>query len=170
MGEPCPRPSQETEGVESRKSDIMLTTCRRAKFKKGGVWGGFKGFFHCAGVLSAGRAPRPFLVLESCSSSSSSSSTSSSGVEILPQARVGRPLAFRRDSPPSRSGPKAPWGGGGGGGGGGGLEGGVQGGAIGGGGRSGGSVGGGVQVGRFGVVRGGGGHRLPLPPLALPLG
>ena len=30
------------------------------------------------------------------------------------------------------------------------------------------SWGGGVQVGRFGVV--GGGHRLPLPPLALPLG
>ena len=31
--------------------------------------------------------------------------------------------------------------------------------------------GGGVQVGRFGVLggRGGGGHRLPLPPLALPL-
>ena len=28
---------------------------------------------------------------------------------------------------------------------------------------------GGVQVGRFGVVKGGGG-RLPLPPLALPLG
>ena len=27
--------------------------------------------------------------------------------------------------------------------------------------------GGGVQVGRFGVL-GGGGHRLPLPPLALP--
>ena len=27
---------------------------------------------------------------------------------------------------------------------------------------------GGVQVGRFGVL-GGGGHRLPLPPLALPL-
>ena len=29
-------------------------------------------------------------------------------------SRVGRPLAFRRDSPPSRSGPKAPRGGGGG--------------------------------------------------------
>ena len=38
-----------------------------------------------------------------------------------------------------------------------------------GGGAPGGSVGGGgVQVGRFGVL-GGGGHRLPLPPLALPL-
>ena len=34
---------------------------------------------------------------------------------------------------------------------------------------SGGSVGGTVQVGQFGVV-GGGGHRLPLPPLALPQG
>ena len=44
------------------------------------------------------------------------------------------------------------------------MGGGVQGGAMGGGG-SGGSVGGGVQVGQFGVV--GGGHRLPLPPLAL---
>ena len=41
---------------------------------------------------------------------------------------------------------------------------------MGGGGTPGGSVGGGgVQVGRFGVWRGGGGHRLPLPPLALPL-
>ena len=30
-------------------------------------------------------------------------------------------------------------------------------------------VGGGVQVGRFGVCVGGGGGRLPLPPLALPL-
>ena len=42
---------------------------------------------------------------------------------------------------------------------------------MGGGGRLGGSVGGGgvVQVGRFGVVKGGGG-RLPLPPLTLPLG
>ena len=61
-------------------------------------------------------------------------------------------------------------GGGGGGVGGGGIGGGggVQGGAMGGG--SGGSVGGGVQVGQFGVVVGGGGHRLPLPPLALPLG
>ena len=74
-------------------------------------------------------------------------------------SRVGRPLAFRRDSPPpSRSGPKAPRGGRGGGA----LEGGVQGGAMGGGvqggamgGGSGGSVGGGVQVGQFGVVGGG---------------
>ena len=56
------------------------------------------------------------------------------------------------------------------------MGGGVQGGAMGGGsgrgdggGGSGGSVGGGgVQVGQFGVV--GGGHRLPLPPLALPHG
>ena len=52
--------------------------------------------------------------------------------------------------------------------------GGVQGGAMGGGSGSGdgGGVGrvgwGGVQVGQFGVV--GGGHRLPLPPLALPHG
>ena len=45
--------------------------------------------------------------------------------------------------------------------------GGVQGGAMGGGGREG-PLGGGVQVGQFGVV--GGGHRLPLPPLALPHG
>ena len=45
--------------------------------------------------------------------------------------------------------------------------GGVQGGAMGGGGREG-RLGGGVQVGQFGVV--GGGHRLPLPPLALPHG
>ena len=37
----------------------------------------------------------------------------------------------------------------------------------GGGGREG-RLGGGVQVGQFGVV--GGGHRLPLPPLALPHG
>ena len=56
------------------------------------------------------------------------------------------------------------------------MGGGVQGGAMGGGGSGrgdgGGGVGrvgwGGVQVGQFGVV--GGGHRLPLPPLALPHG
>ena len=30
--------------------------------------------------------------------------------------------------------------------------------------------GGGPRWGNFGVVVGGGGHRLPLPPLALPLG
>ena len=54
------------------------------------------------------------------------------GEEGIGPPRVGRPLAFRRDSPPSRSGPKAPRGGGGGGGGGG-LEGEVQGGAMGGG-------------------------------------
>ena len=55
--------------------------------------------------------------------------------------RGGRLLAFRRDSPPSRSGPKAPRGGRGGGA----LEGGGE---------------GGVQVGRFGVVGwgAGGGH------------
>ena len=46
--------------------------------------------------------------------------------------------------------------------------GGVQGGAMGGGGSGGSVGGGGVQVGQFGVV--GGGHRLPLPPLALPHG
>ena len=77
----------------------------------------------------------------------------------------------------------------GGGGGGGAPEGGVQGGRMGGGlggaggGALGGSVGGGGQVGQIGVVVGGGsrlgdlgcwgggdgGHRLPLPPLALPL-
>ena len=62
--------------------------------------------------------------------------------------------------PPSRSGPKAPGGGGH-------WRGGFREGRWGGG--SGGSVGGGVQVGQFGVV-GGGGHRLPLPPLALPHG
>ena len=50
--------------------------------------------------------------------------------------RVGRLLAFVRDSPPSRSGPKAPWGGGDWGGGGSGR-------GDGGGGGSGGSVGGG---------------------------
>ena len=52
---------------------------------------------------------------------------------------------------------------------GGGIGGGVQGGVMGGGGPEGRLRGGGVQVGHFGVV-GGGGHRLPLPPLALPLG
>ena len=46
------------------------------------------------------------------------------------------------------------------------MGGGVQGGAMGGGVGRGGW--GGVQVGQFGVV--GGGHRLPLPPLALPHG
>ena len=46
-------------GGGSRKSDIMLKTPPRANFKKGGVWGGFKGVFRCAGVLSAERAPRP---------------------------------------------------------------------------------------------------------------
>ena len=41
---------------------------------------------------------------------------------------------------------------------------------LGGGGAPGGLVGWGFQVGRFGVVvGGGGGDRLPLPPLALPL-
>ena len=53
----------------------------------------------------------------------------------------------------------------------GGANGGGLRGAGGGGGAPGGSVWGrGVQVGRFGVLGGGrGGHRLPLPPLALPL-
>ena len=69
------------------------------------------------------------------------------------------PSLLDATAPPSRSGPKAPRGGGGGGGGGGGaLEGGFREGRL----------GGGVQVGQFGVV--GGGHRLPLPPLGLPLG
>ena len=68
--------------------------------------------------------------------------------------------------PPSRSGPKAPRGGGGGGV----LEGGgVQGGAMGGGGRSGGSVGGGgSRWGDLGSWGGGGGtgcRYLPLPSL-----
>ena len=62
--------------------------------------------------------------------------------------------------------------GGGGGGGGGGLEGGVQGGAMGRGGAAG-SVGwgggGGSRWGNLGWWGGGGGHRLRLPPLALPL-
>ena len=44
--------------------------------------------------------------------------------------------------------------------------GGGLGGALGGGGLREGRLGG-VQVGRFGVWGGGGGHRLPLPPLAL---
>ena len=68
-------------------------------------------------------------------------------------ARGGPLLAFIRDSPPNRSGPKAPRGGGGGGGG------------IGGGGGWEGRLGGGVQVGQFGVVRGGrggGGAKAPL--------
>ena len=43
------------------------------------------------------------------------------GQDSAVNPRVGRPLAFGRDSPPSRSGPKAPRGGGGGAFGGGGL-------------------------------------------------
>ena len=83
-------------------------------------------------------------------------------VECWYEPRVGRLLAFGRDSPPSRSGPKAPGGGGGGGGhwkGGGFREGRWGGSGRGdGGGGSGGSVGGGgVQIGQFGVVGGGGG-------------
>ena len=80
-------------------------------------------------------------------------------------------------TPPTNCWPEAPWGGGGGGGGGGiggggggsrrGDGGGGIGGAMGGGIREG-RLGEGVQVGRFGVL-GGGGHRIPLPPLALPL-
>ena len=73
--------------------------------------------------------------------------------------------------PPVEVGRRPRGGGGGGhlgGGSGRGDGGGVQGGAMGGGGREG-RLGGGVQVGQFGVV-GGGGHRLPLPPLALPHG
>ena len=47
-------------GGDSQKSDIMLKTPPRAKFKKGGGLGGvFKGGFRCAGVLSAETAPRP---------------------------------------------------------------------------------------------------------------
>ena len=73
--------------------------------------------------------------------------------------------------PPTNCWPEAPWGGRGGaleggGGGGGALEGGSRRGDGGGGLREG-RLGGGVQVGRFGVL--GGGGRLPLPPLALPL-
>ena len=70
----------------------------------------------------------------------------------------GRLLAFVRDSIPSRSGLKAPWGGGGIGGSGRGAGGG-GGGKVSGGGGPGGAIWGG----------GWGGHRLPLPPLALPL-
>ena len=50
--------------------------------------------------------------------------------EVTPRGGGGRLLAFVRDPPPSRSGPKAPGGGGG-------VGGGVQGGAIGGGGSQG---------------------------------
>ena len=86
-------------------------------------------------------------------------------------------LAFVRDYPPSRSGLKAPRGGGG-------LEGGVQGGRGGGGhwkggfreGEGGGAVrrvgwgrGPGGAIWGGGGGGGGGGHRLPFPPLALPL-
>ena len=79
--------------------------------------------------------------------------------ENLRNTRGGRLLAFIRDSPPIRSGPKAPRGGGGGGGA---LEWGVQGEAMGGGGV--GRVGWGGRVrggggGQFGVVRGGGGMK-----------
>ena len=53
-----PRKSTPSRGGGcSRKSDILLKTPPRAKFEKGG--GGFKGVFRCAGVSSAGRAPRP---------------------------------------------------------------------------------------------------------------
>ena len=76
---------------------------------------------------------------------------------------MGRLLAFVRDPHPSRNGLKAPPGGG--------LEGGggVQGGAIGGGGGQEGRLGGGSRWGDLGLW-GGGWHRLPLPPLALPTG
>ena len=88
------------------------------------------------------------------------------------QSRVGRLLAFVRDSPPSRNGLKAPRGGGGGA-----LEGGVQGGATGGGGFREGQLGGGGAVRRVGwggalggAIWGGGGggtgsRYLPLPSL-----
>ena len=47
-------------GGGSQELDIMLKTPPRAKFKKGGGFGGgFKGVFRCAGILSAERAPRP---------------------------------------------------------------------------------------------------------------
>ena len=58
----------------------------------------------------------------------------------------------------------------GGGGQGGAWGGGAPGGSVrGGGGYRCGNLGWWVQVGRFGVLGGEGGHRLPLPPLALPL-
>ena len=81
--------------------------------------------------------------------------------------RGGRLLASVRDSPPpSRSGPKAPGGGGGGGDGrgGGGFKEGRGGGAVG---RVGWGGGPGGEI--WGGEGGAGGHRLPLPPLALPL-
>ena len=44
---------QTDRGGVSRKWDILLKTPPRAKLKKGGVWGGLKGAFRCAEVLSA---------------------------------------------------------------------------------------------------------------------
>ena len=76
----------------------------------------------------------------------------------------GVPSLLDATPPPSRSGPKAPGGGGHW------RGGGVQGGAMGGGAVGSVSWGGGPGGAIWGVVGGGGGHRLPLPPLALPLG
>ena len=45
-------------GGGSRKSDILLKTPLEPNLKRGG-WGEFKGRFRCAGVLCAGRTPRP---------------------------------------------------------------------------------------------------------------
>ena len=78
------------------------------------------------------------------------------------------PRFCTRLPPPVEVGRRPQGGGGGGGGGGGALEGGVQGGAMGGGGGREGQLGGGSTWGDLGWW--GGGHRLPLPPLALPLG
>ena len=105
--------------------------------------------------------------------------------QTMPFPRGGRPLGSGRQLPPLLTVGRRPLGGGAseggvqggrrGGGGGGGIGGagggGALGGSVGGGSKWGNSGwwGGGVQVGRFGVLGGGGGHRLPLPPLALPL-
>ena len=40
-----------------------LKTPPELNFEKGGLGGGFKGVFRCAGVLSAVRAPRPRVLL-----------------------------------------------------------------------------------------------------------
>ena len=57
--EPTPLPTSHARGGGggSQKSDILLKTPQKAKFKKGGA--GFKGVFCYARVSSAGRAPQP---------------------------------------------------------------------------------------------------------------